>query len=218
MLRSKRLLLAGLLAAALLEPVAALEYDVVYVRYPRHGDEEEVQLPDGESPYPIEPGADLVLLRRDGPEVVLVDCDETSSVLDPAVSFDGRWVYYVKYVGLVPGRAFYEQPGCAYLFKMRRRLGSRALRPLLDPGRRAGSGAPGRLQSRSGRPDGEQRFGQPPPSGLGHPPHRPRRRRSRPLPAGSGPGGRRPGVQRDVPWLRQWAAPGEVFAAMGRAG
>lgn len=95
-----------------------LDYDIVYVRYPRRGDLEIVQIPDGENPYAIEGGADLVLLRPDGSEEILVDCESDSSVQDPFVSYDGRWVYYAKYVNLDPARHWREQTGDCFLFKL----------------------------------------------------------------------------------------------------
>jgi hypothetical protein len=77
---------------------AAVTYDfpIVYVRAPR-------KLADGRSkwaevgdPRTMEPGADLMLLQPDGKEEVLVPVDEKESIADPAVSFDGQWVYYAK--------------------------------------------------------------------------------------------------------------------------
>lgn len=91
-------LLTSLLAAT---PAAAqdpaVDYDIVYVRWP--GSERFVDIPQGEDPYTLAPGADLVLLHPDGSERVLVDCDESAegpvcSAFDPAVSYDGEWVYY----------------------------------------------------------------------------------------------------------------------------
>lgn len=74
---------------------AAVDYDIVYVRWPRKGSDVTVDLPQAEDPYIAEPGADLVLLHPDGTQDVLVDC-ETCCVQDPMVSFDGKWVYYTK--------------------------------------------------------------------------------------------------------------------------
>lgn len=75
-------------------------YPIVYVRVPR--------------PYPKEychlnhlnqaglhqtnaPGAELRLLYPDGRDESLVAVGPRESVTDPAVSFDGQWVYYAKF-------------------------------------------------------------------------------------------------------------------------
>ncbi|MEO1085643.1 MAG: hypothetical protein AAFY88_15490, partial [Acidobacteriota bacterium] len=72
---------------------AAVPYDVVYVRQPRHGDNTNTTWPEVFHPARADPGADLVLLKPDGSEEILVDCD-ICSVTDPFVSFDAKWVYY----------------------------------------------------------------------------------------------------------------------------
>ncbi len=72
----------------------AVNFDIVYVRWPRRGGE-VVTLPQSEVAYWSEPGADLVLRHPDGRERILVDCD-TCCVQDPSISFDGEWVYYTK--------------------------------------------------------------------------------------------------------------------------
>jgi len=101
-------------ASAVAPQAAGIDYDIVYVRYPRRGDTGSggvVELPDGENPYSIEPGADLMLLKPDGAEEILVDCRATGqesssggeadcSVQDPVISYDGKWVYYAKYVDM----------------------------------------------------------------------------------------------------------------------
>jgi len=75
---------------------------LVYVRYPVAKTTDvpapagRVSLPAGETPYNIEAGADLILLMEDGSEKVLVDCT-TCSTMDPAISFDGKTVYYALY-------------------------------------------------------------------------------------------------------------------------
>ena len=110
---------------------AGIDYDIVYVRYPRYGDTEALELPDGESPYAIEVGADLVLLHPNGSETILVDCRDEArgedlsegeancSVQDPVVSYDGKWVYYAKYVdmGIFDGPAR-ELNAHSFIFKM----------------------------------------------------------------------------------------------------
>ncbi|HED36458.1 MAG TPA: hypothetical protein ENJ08_19855 [Gammaproteobacteria bacterium] len=68
---------------------------VVYVRYPADDNPFSifVSIPQGEKPYDIAPGADLMYLKEDGTEITLVDC-ETCSVMDPFISYDGSTVYY----------------------------------------------------------------------------------------------------------------------------
>jgi len=69
-------------------------YDIVYVRYPNESvDDQFINIPQGEDAYHIAAGADLMLLKNDGSEVILVDCDQCS-VMDPFISFDGKTVYY----------------------------------------------------------------------------------------------------------------------------
>ena len=80
------------------KPVASdasvkLDYDIVYVRAPRHGDKVGTNWPEISNPVYMDPGADLMLLHPDGTEEVLVK-GEAGSVTDPVVSFDGEWVYY----------------------------------------------------------------------------------------------------------------------------
>ncbi|MDT0582630.1 hypothetical protein [Brumicola blandensis] len=80
-------------------------HDIVYVRYPNGTDEDPyVDIPQGEHAYDIAGGADLMLLKADGSEVVLVDCDQCS-VMDPFISFDGNTVYYSLIVEPTPESA-----------------------------------------------------------------------------------------------------------------
>ena len=69
------------------------DYDIVYVRAPRHGDVARSHWADISNPWVMDAGADLVLLHPDGSEEVLVRGGK-GSVADPVVSFDGRSVYY----------------------------------------------------------------------------------------------------------------------------
>lgn len=78
-----------------------LSYDIVYVRYPaKNPDGNYVTIPQGEHPYKIAPGADLILLHPNGKETILVDCIKCSA-MDPVISFDGNTVYYslIEYPG-----------------------------------------------------------------------------------------------------------------------
>jgi hypothetical protein len=70
------------------------DYDIVYVRALRAGDKVHKRYyTDFSQPVTLEPGADLMLLHPDGSEERLVEGGD-GSVVDPMVSFDGRWVYY----------------------------------------------------------------------------------------------------------------------------
>lgn len=73
------------------------DYDIVYVRAPRHGEEKRTKWAEFSDPTRMEPGADLMLLHPDGSEEVLVS-GQDGSVMDPYVSFDGEWVYYAKFI------------------------------------------------------------------------------------------------------------------------
>lgn len=71
-----------------------LDYDIVYVRALRDGDENHKRYyTDFSQPVTMEPGADLMLLHPDGTEELLVAGGD-GAVTDPVVSFDGQWVYY----------------------------------------------------------------------------------------------------------------------------
>jgi hypothetical protein len=70
------------------------DYDIVYVRADRAGDEQHKRFyTDFSQPVTMEPGADLMLLHPDGSEEVLVE-GGTGSVTDPVISLDGEWVFY----------------------------------------------------------------------------------------------------------------------------
>jgi hypothetical protein len=71
------------------------DFDVVYVRARRAGDEiHKRYYTDFSQPVTMEPGADLMLLHPDGSEELLVEGGR-GSITDPVVSYDGQWVYYV---------------------------------------------------------------------------------------------------------------------------
>ncbi|MBC8289306.1 MAG: hypothetical protein H8E37_03215 [Planctomycetes bacterium] len=74
-------------------PSPTVDYDIVYVRAPRYGDSKPTRWTEVKDPIQMEPGADLMLLRPDGTEEVLVKGGH-GSVVDPYVSFDGQWVYF----------------------------------------------------------------------------------------------------------------------------
>jgi len=96
---------------------ANIDFDIVYVRYRRDGSQ-KVNFPDGEQPYTIQDGADLVLRHPDGSEEILVNCD-SCSVLDPVISFDGNVVYYAKMNNMQPGRDWRAETANSFIYKMR---------------------------------------------------------------------------------------------------
>src|SRR5262245_4184825 len=76
------------------------DYDIVYVRAPRAGDEKHKRFyTDFSQPVTMEPGADLMLLHPDGREELLV-AGADGSITDPMVSFDAQWVYFVHLYNL----------------------------------------------------------------------------------------------------------------------
>jgi hypothetical protein len=70
-----------------------VNYDIVYVRQPRYGDNTNTTWPEVAHPANLEPGADLMLLHPNGNQEVLVNAG-IGAVTDPFVSFDAQWVYY----------------------------------------------------------------------------------------------------------------------------
>jgi len=73
-----------------------VNYDIVYVRAPRYGNDTNTKWPEVKSPVRMEPGSDLMLLHPDGSEEVLVKGGD-GAVVDPFVSFDGQWIYFAKF-------------------------------------------------------------------------------------------------------------------------
>ena len=68
------------------------DYDIVYVRAPRAGDEVHKRFyTDFSQPVTMQPGADLMLLHPDGSEELLVK-GGNGSITDPIMSLDGDWV------------------------------------------------------------------------------------------------------------------------------
>ena len=72
-------------------------YDLVYVRSPRYGDTTNIKWFEVFHPIHFEPGTDLMLLRQDGTEEILVPGGVDGAIADPVVSFDGQWVYYAHF-------------------------------------------------------------------------------------------------------------------------
>src|SRR5581483_5402990 len=73
------------------------DYDIVYVRAPRYGDDKRGKWAEFSDPTRMEPGADLMLLHPDGTEELLVS-GKDGSVMDPYVSFDGQTVDFAKFI------------------------------------------------------------------------------------------------------------------------
>lgn len=71
------------------------DFDIVYVRAPRKGDNKQIAWSEVFSPLRAEPGSDLMLLHPDGKEEVLVAAGD-DTITDPFVSFDGQSVYYAR--------------------------------------------------------------------------------------------------------------------------
>jgi hypothetical protein len=98
-LRMRAVLLLALLLIAVPStafPALPVSYDIVYVRAARLGNNIQVELPEVKDPIQVPPGADLMLLHPNGSEEVLVP-GGNGAVVDPFVSFDGKWVYYAKF-------------------------------------------------------------------------------------------------------------------------
>jgi len=98
---SSRLLLAVLLTVSCCSTsaLAAVSYDIVYVRQPRYGDNSNTTWPEVFHPARLDPGSDLMLLHTNGTEEVLV-AGGNGGVTDPFMSFDGQWCYYVLFPDL----------------------------------------------------------------------------------------------------------------------
>jgi RNA polymerase sigma factor (sigma-70 family) len=78
------------------DPTVKYDYDIVYVRAPRFGDNKQIRWTEVFSPLRGEPGSDLMLLHPDGSEEVLVAAGDYA-ITDPFVSFDGESVYYARF-------------------------------------------------------------------------------------------------------------------------
>ena len=86
------------------DPSVRYDYDIVYVRAPRHGDDRQIQWADVFTPLRAEPGSDLMLLHPDGTEELLVRAG-SDAIADPFVSFDGEWVYFSRFHNVLKGQA-----------------------------------------------------------------------------------------------------------------
>ncbi|MCB9879575.1 MAG: hypothetical protein H6835_18425 [Planctomycetes bacterium] len=82
------------------DPSITIDYDIVCLRVPRRGDDEQVSWPEAYAPTCVEPGTDLVVVHPDGVIETLVEAAEHEAVADPSVSFDGEWVFYALFEGV----------------------------------------------------------------------------------------------------------------------
>jgi hypothetical protein len=173
------LLLASFPASpAISDVVHPLPYDLLYVRAPYFGADAaspNSSWPDTVRPLTPDPGAQLVLLRRDGSREVLFPLEThrgqldtprgrplaVGAVADPNVSFDGRQVVFAWYHDLTAvnpqrGSGPYLSRAGADLYKLdlatRRlvRLTTQALTPNTGNGARFTPGAPGSNHPRIG--------------------------------------------------------------------
>ncbi|MEM7393523.1 MAG: hypothetical protein AAF492_14350, partial [Verrucomicrobiota bacterium] len=95
------------------------DYDIVYIRAPRFGDDQNARWPEIAHPALMAPGADLMRLRPDGSEEVLVAAGKNDAITDPMISLDGEWVYYVHVRGLQHTSPHGRPPhGGADIFKL----------------------------------------------------------------------------------------------------
>ena len=112
------------------DPDVRIDYDIVYVRALRDGDDKHKRYyTDFSQPVTMEPGADLMLLHPNGSEEVLVEGGE-GSITDPVVSFDGKWVYYTKIHYLTKRSQWSPPPQGADIYKIH--LKSRKIVQLTD--------------------------------------------------------------------------------------
>ncbi|MEZ5460466.1 MAG: hypothetical protein R3F00_01485 [Dokdonella sp.] len=91
--------LSALLLAGGVKAQTLRDYDIVYVRQARFGDNQNTTWPEVFHPARMDPGADLMLLHPDGSEEVLV-AGGNGGITDPFVSFDAQWVYYAQFPDL----------------------------------------------------------------------------------------------------------------------
>src|ERR1043165_2767585 len=93
--------------------LAAVNYDIVYVRQPRYGNNTNTIWPEVFHPARLDPGADLMMLHTNGTEEVLV-AGGNGSVTDPFISFDAQWCYYVYFPDLRQSALNYQRGDLPY--------------------------------------------------------------------------------------------------------
>ncbi|HVE42596.1 MAG TPA: FecR domain-containing protein, partial [Planctomycetota bacterium] len=100
------------------DPSVKYDYDIVYVRARRAGDEVHKRFyTDFSQPVTMEPGADLMLLHPDGSEELLAE-GGSGSITDPVISFDGQWVYFSRLYNLQKANQWSPPAEGADLFKL----------------------------------------------------------------------------------------------------
>jgi hypothetical protein len=82
------------------DPTVKWDYPIIYVRCPRPADAPMPYFPNTNPPTTMPPGSELMILYPSGREEVLVPVTNQEAIIDPAVSFDGEWVYYAKLRGI----------------------------------------------------------------------------------------------------------------------
>ena len=79
------------------QALTPLNYDIVYVRAPRYGDNNNTIWPEVTTPLLPDPGADLMLLHPNGSEEVLFAAGANGAVVDPYVAYDAKSVLFAYY-------------------------------------------------------------------------------------------------------------------------
>lgn len=75
----------------------SINYDIVYVRSPRPGNDVNSFWSDAITPLLLDPGADLMLLHPDGSEEVLFSAGANGAVMDPNISYDAKSVVFTYF-------------------------------------------------------------------------------------------------------------------------
>jgi hypothetical protein len=99
------------------DPAVKWDYDIVYVRAPRKGDDIGTNWTEISNPFFMDHGSDLMLLHPDGTEEVLVPGGK-GAVTDPMVSFDGEWVYYSLFHDLTKASVTSSSSAGADIYKI----------------------------------------------------------------------------------------------------
>ncbi len=93
-------------ASALAAP--GVDFDIIYVRAPRYGDDQNTRWQEVKIPVKGEPGTDLMLLHPDGSEEVLFH-GGNGAVADPVLSFDAGTVYFSYFPDMRVGALNYQR-------------------------------------------------------------------------------------------------------------
>ena len=86
----------------------AVGYDIVYLRAPRKGDATLTDWPEVFNPVKMEAGTDLMLLKANATEEVLLAAGK-GAVLDPVMSFDGTSVYFAYFPDVTTAGRNYQR-------------------------------------------------------------------------------------------------------------